>query len=171
MVMTQNRTADNRQIRIGTHKIMRKLFYEIKQLTERVVLYLHRNMSGVENDTMLVIIYIRRILESPSASVNRYGYDSVILPCRMIDPARITFIFHAEKTLRIAALLRVFCRRNRFRVLLRFGKINGNIQITVLRRCNPFLVFFDAVSSDIIRVLAQLIEIIRRFLRALFILC
>ncbi len=142
---------------------MRKLLYKVKQLAEGVVLNLHGNMLRVEHDTMLIIIYIRRILKSPLAAVYGHGNDPVVLSRRMIYPSRITFILPTKQTFRITALLCILCRRNRFRIFFRFGEVDGDIQIAVLCRGHPLLILLNAVAPDIIRILTQLIKIIRGF--------
>ncbi len=139
---------------------MRKLLYKIKQLTECIVFNFHRNMFGVKHNTVFIIIYIRRILESPSAAIDRHRYYSMILPCRMVNTTRISFILNTEQAFRITALFRALRCGNRLGIFLRFRQINRNIQITVFRRSNPFLVFLDTIPSDIVRILTEFIEII-----------
>ena len=118
MVMAKNRTAHNRKVCVGPHKIMRKLLYKVKKFHVCIMLNLHRNMPAVEHDAVLIVVHIRRILKSPLISLNCDWNDSVILPCWMIYPAGIALIFHAELTLRITALLCIFSRRNRLGILL-----------------------------------------------------
>ena len=109
---------------------------------------------------MFIIIHVRRVLEPPSAAVYGHRDNPVILSGRMVDPSCITFILHAQKAFGITALLRIFGCRNGFRIFLRLGEIDGDIQISILGRRNPFLILFDTVTSDIIRILTQLVEII-----------
>ena len=78
----------------------------------------------------------------------------MILSGRMIHAACITFIFFAEKALRITALLSSLGCSNGFRVFLRLAQINRDVDITVLGRSNPFDVLSYTVSSYIIRILA-----------------
>ena len=73
---------------------MRKLLYKIEKLTEGIVLNLHGYMLTVKYDTMLIIVNIRRILESPGALIYFHRDNSMILSCRMIYPSCIAFIFH-----------------------------------------------------------------------------
>lgn len=40
----------------------------------------HRRMLGVHDDGVLVVVDIRRILESPRLAVDRHGHDAQILP-------------------------------------------------------------------------------------------
>ena len=81
---------------------MRELLYKIKQLAEGIVIDLHRHMLSVKHDTVLIVIYIRRILESPLTSLNSDRDDPMVLSGRMVQSACIAFIFAAELTLRIA---------------------------------------------------------------------
>ena len=100
--MAEDRTPNNRQICIGAYEIMRKLLYKRKQLLKGLMLDLHWNMLAVKYDAVLIVIYIRRILESPLTSLNSDRDDPVVLSGRMVQSACIAFIFAAELTLRIA---------------------------------------------------------------------
>ena len=57
---------------------MRELFDKIKQLDKGLALDLHRSMFSVEHDTVLIVVDIRRILESPLAVIDRDRKDAVI---------------------------------------------------------------------------------------------
>lgn len=148
---------------------MRELLYEIKQLTEGRMLNLHRHMLRVKYDAVLIIIYIRRILESPRSIIDCDRNNPVILPCRMINTSRISFIFRAKKTFRIASGFYIPCRGNCFWIFFRFGQIDGNINLTVWTVYLPLLILLYAISADIIAVLTQFIKIIGCFLWAFFI--
>ena len=100
---------------------MRELLYKIKELAKRGMLDFHRNMLRIKNDAMLIVIYIRRILEAPLHTAYFNRNDSVILSCRMIYSACIAFILDTKLTLRIAGLERIFRRRNGLGVFFRFG--------------------------------------------------
>ena len=154
MVMAQDRTADNGKIGIGTHEIMGKLPYKIKQLAEGVMLNLHRHMPGIEHDAVLIVIDIGRILEAPLAAVDRHRYDAVILSRRMVHPSRIALVLLAEKALRIAGLLCILRSSNRLGVLFGLGKVDRDVEIAVFRRSNPLLIPADSVSADIVGVTA-----------------
>ena len=59
MIMTQDRSTDDRKICIRTDKVMRKLRYKIQQLCKSCALNLHRHMLRIEHDAVLVIVDIR----------------------------------------------------------------------------------------------------------------
>ena len=128
-------------------------------------------MLSIKYDTVFVIVYIWRILESPFASIDLDWHDSVVLSCWMIDSSCISFIFHAKLTLWIRTLLCIFRCCDRFRIFLWFGKIDRDIDISVWTIYFPFHIFFDAVSSDIVRILTEFIEKLCCFLRTFFIIC
>ena len=91
----------------------------------------------------------------------------MILSSRVIHPARIAFIFHAELTLRISALRRILCRSNGLRVLFRLGQVDGDINLSVRAVHFPADIFLYPVPTDIIVILTELIESIRSLLRIL----
>ena len=157
MIVAEDRTTNNRQICIGTHEIMRELLYKGKQLLEGLMLDLHWNMLAVKYDTMLVVIYIWRILESPFVTAYLDRNDSVVLSCRMIYPACIAFILDTELTLWITALLCHFGCGDRLGIFLRLGEIDRNIHLAIFCISLPLHVLLNTVSPDIIGVLAECI--------------
>ena len=113
---------------------MRELLYKIKQLAEGRMLNPHRYMLRIKYDAMLIVIYIRRILESPLAAIDGHRNDAVVLAGGMIHTACITFIFTAQQAFRITGL---FCQlrcSNSLGILLRLGQVDGNVQIAVFGR-------------------------------------
>ena len=153
MIMTQDGTSHNRKVCIGTDKVMRKQFDEIKQLDKCGTLNLHRNMLIIEQNTMFIIINIRRILEAPRTVIDRQRNRPVILSCRMIDSSCVPHIFLAEQTLWITALFRLFCCGYRLRIFLRLGEINRNINITINAWGFPPYILLNPITADIISIL------------------
>ena len=133
---------------------MGELFYKIKQFAESAMLNFHGNMLRIKHNTVLIIVYIGRILEAPAAVLNRHRNYTVILSCRMVDTSGISFILHTQQAFGISALLCIFSRRNGFRIFLRFGKVYGNIHFSVRGLCFPFYIFYNPVTADIVAVLA-----------------
>ena len=74
--------------------------------------------------------HIRRILESPRSIIDCDRNNPVVRPCRMINTSRISFIFRAKKTFRIASGFYIPCRGNCFWIFFRFEQIDGNINLT-----------------------------------------
>ena len=110
-------------------------------------------MFAVKYDAVFVVINVRRILESPAASLDRDRDDAVVLSCRMVGTSGIAFVFHAELTFWIGSGFRFSCSGNRFRIFFRFGKIDRNVKCAVFGFDCPFSIFFDAVAADIVTVL------------------
>ncbi len=127
-------------------------------------------MLSVKHDTMLVIIYIRGILESPSAVIDRNRNNSVILPCRMVQASRIPLVLHTEQTLGITDRFCILRRRNRLGILFRLGKVDGNVNLSIRGIYLPLHILFHTVTADIITVLAEFIVVIRCILRGNLIL-
>ena len=169
MIVAQNGTAHNGKIRIGTHKIMGKLFYKVKQLCKGGTFNLHGHMLAVKHDAVLIIIYIGRILEIPAAVIDRNRNDPVILSGRMIQPSCISLVFTAQQTFGVRGLLRQLSCGNGLGIFLRLGQVDCNIQIAVLRFHHPFAVLHYAVTADIVCILAEFVVEIRSFYRILLI--
>ena len=144
---------------------MRELFYKIKQFGKCRPVDLHRNMLSVKYDAVLIVIYIRRILESPFSSVDSDGDDPVVLSGRMIQTSGIAFILHTELTLGIAVVLRIFGRGNSLWILLRLGQVDGNVDLAIWRIHLPLHVLLHPVAADVVTVPAEFIIICCRLLR------
>ena len=148
---------------------MRKQFYKIKQLDKRVSLDLHRCMFTVKYNTVFIVINIWRILKAPRTVIDRDRDNSVIFSCRMIYSSCVTFILRTKQTFRVTTGFHKFGSCDGFRIFFRFGKVDGDIDLTIFTVYCPLLIFFYTVASDIVAVLTQFIKIIRRFLRIFFI--
>ena len=96
MVVAQNRTADNRQVRVASERVVRKLRDEIQKPFERGATDFHRRVLGIENDAMLVVVDIRRILQAPFFARQFNRNDSVILARRVIYSAGVAFVFQTQ---------------------------------------------------------------------------
>ena len=169
MFMRQNRSADNREIRIRSDKVMRELPDKVKQLFKRAAVNLHRHMLRVEHNTVFIIVDIRRVLKAPVPARDPDRNHAVIFPCRMIRSAGISDILIAELTLRIGRLGRIARRGDCPRVLLRLGQVDRDVEIPVLRGRQPPHILCDPVPSDIIGVLTERIIPVRRLTRAFLI--
>ena len=157
MVVAQDRSAHDRQVRVGSQEVVRESLDKVKQLAERVVVDRHGNMAGVEHDAVLVVVNIRRILESPGISLDRDRDDPVVFSGRVVHSAKISLVLHAELALGIAALRRVPGRCDRLGVLLGLGEVDRDIQLAVLSLRLPPSVLFDPVSADVVRISRKVI--------------
>ena len=144
---------------------MGELLHKVKQLDKRCLVNLHRHMLSVKHDTMLVIVHIRGILEAPAAVIDGNRNNPVVLPGRMIQTSGIPFILHTEQTFRVTDRFRILRRCNRLGILLRLGKVDGDVNLTIRRIHLPLHILFHTVTPDIIAVLTESIIVIRSLLR------
>ena len=94
--MTQYGTAHDRKIGIGADKVMRELPHKVKQPRESLFVYFHGNVSAVEDNAVLIVIDIGRILEKPAFCAEIERNNAVVRPARMTYPAGIALVFKAE---------------------------------------------------------------------------
>ena len=144
-------------------------FDEIKKLFESIAVDLHWNMLSVEYDAVLVIVYIRGVLESPRVILNCDRDDSVVLTSRMIKASCISFVFHTELTFWIGRGFCFSCCCNRFWIFLWFGKIDRNVNFSIRAVHFPFLILLYTITANIVAVLAQFVKIICCFLRIILV--
>ena len=170
MLMRQNGAAYNREVRIGADRVVREHLNKLKQTDKGIVLNLHRHMIAGQYDAMLIVINIRAVLHVPLLPGKCQRKKTDVLSCRMIQSSRIAHILRAEKALGILLLLLVQSSRNRLGILLRLGKIDGDVKLSVTGLRHPFAILPDPVGADIITVAGKLVKIICGLLRALLIL-
>ena len=127
---------------------MGELGNEIKKLCKNRTVDLHGSMLSVEDDTMLVIVRIGRILNEPGASVDGQGNDPMILAGGRIETSRVSFVFPTKKALGVGGLGGFLCGGDGFGILFRLGKVNRNIQIAVFRMGNPFQILGNPITAD-----------------------
>ena len=80
----------------------------------------------------------------------------------MRNGSRIADVFDAKQAFRVTGSLLELCRRDVSGVFLGLREVDGNFQLAVFRVGDPVLILCDAVAADVVAVLTQLIEIIRR---------
>ena len=109
MVMGKNRAANNRQVGVASDYVVRKKLYKVKKIAESFRADFHRLMLVAKDNAVLVVIDIRRILKPEHSSVQLNRNDSVGLARGMVYASCIAFVFLAQKTGWITALLCVAC--------------------------------------------------------------
>ncbi len=87
----------------------------------------------------------------------------------MVKAPRVALILGAEQAPGIAVLLLRQRRRDGLRILLRLGEVDRDVHVAVCGLCDPLPVLCDPVRPDIVAVSRELIEVVRRLFRALFI--
>ena len=171
MLMRQDRTADDRKIRIGADRIMREEGDELEKPLKCMNVDLHRDVLSREDDAVLIVVDVRGVLHEPVFSVESERDQADRLACRVVETAGVADIFRAEQAARISVLLLRERSCDRPRILLGLREIDRDVEFTVARLCDPFSVFLNAVCADIVGIAAYFIEIIGRLLRALLIEC
>ena len=166
MLMAEDGAAHNWKVCVGADEIVRQHCHKIQQLLKAGPVNAHRRMLRAQADAVLIVIHIGRILQIPAFAAERHGNEAVILPRRMVHPSGVALIFRAELALWIPGLRRELCRRNGARVLLWLREVDRDIQRTVLSLVDPLLILCNAVAADIIRILTEFIEPVRRLPRA-----
>ena len=157
VLMAQNRAANNGQVGIGAHKVMREGLDKVQQLFKCGLIDLHGNMLGIENDTMLVVINVGTILQTPGLIADGNRHDPMIGTGGMVHPSCITLILHTQLALGVSRLGGVLGSSNGFRVLLRFAQIDGDIQLAIFALILPAHILLDAITADVVGVTGEFI--------------
>jgi hypothetical protein len=108
---------------------------------------------AIQNDTVLIVVNIGRVLKIPIAAGDRERDQTVILPGRMVNSASISLIFHAESAFGIAAAFGFSGSCDGGRVFFRLRQIDCDIKQTVRGLRFPFQILFDTIPPDIIGIL------------------
>ena len=160
MVVAQDRAAHDGQIRVGPRRIVGELAHEIQKLHKGVLVDLHRDMLFIEDNAVLIVIYVGRILQEILLSVQADGDNPVVLPGRMAEMARVALVFPAQQAAGIAAFFRLARLRDVPGILLRLGQVDGDVDGAVLGVRHPFLILRDTVPADIVGRLAEGVVIV-----------
>ena len=171
MVVAQNRAADNGQICVGAEEVVRKLLREVQQAPKRRVRDAHGRMRCIQDNAVLVIIDIRRVLQIPVAAIQLQRNDAVVLPGRVVHAARIALVFRAKSAFRVAGLRRVFGSGDGARVLFGLGQVDRDVERSVFAIIRPLLVLRNTVTPDIVSILTEAVEPVSCFARRDFIEC
>ena len=166
VVVRENRTAHDGQIRVGTEEIVGKPVHEIEQPLKRAPVDAHGDVLLVEHDAVLVVIQVRRILQIPGLAAQRQRDHPVVLPGGKADAARVAGVFDAQHALGIGRLRRTALGGDIPRVLFRLGQVDGDLQPPGGGILHEAGVPDDAVHLDVVHVAAQLVEVFRGGLRA-----
>ena len=167
MFVGQYAAAHNGQVRVRPKEIVGELLHKGKQLIEHSPVNDHGRVPGVHDDAVLIIINVGRILEAPELAVHHYRHDPQVLPRRVGNGSRIAHVFGAEQTLGVTGGLFQLRRRDVPGVFFRFGQVDGDLQLPVFGLRRPALVLRDAVAADVVAVLTEGVEVVRRRLGGL----
>ena len=163
VVMREDRTADDGKIGIRAEEIVRELLNEIKLTDEGVAVDLHRHVLTGENDAVLVIIYVGRVLHEPLCTGKPCGNQAKRLTGGTAGIACITLILGAEQALWISALRQQLCGCNRTGILFGLGEVDGDVDRAVVSVGRPLHVLCHAIGTNVVAVAAELVKIVGRF--------
>ena len=108
MLVGENGSPYNGQIRIGTNKIVWELLQKIKQLFKHGPVDHHLHMPAVKQNAMLMIVPIGRVLEEPLLLLDLHRNRPEILSCRMGQMPRKAHVFQAQLTLGVCCGFLIF---------------------------------------------------------------
>ena len=165
MLMGQDRTADDRQVRVGSDEVVRQDLDELKQPAEGHWIDLHRHMILFQQDAVLLIVGVRAVLQIPVLALQMHRDLSQVLPCRMIEASRVAHVFRAKQALRIARALHSQQLGDHARILLRLGEVDRDLHVAVAARGFPVQILLDPLRHHIVVGAGEMVEIFGSFLR------
>ena len=127
MLVIENGAAHDGQRRIAPDKVIWQKVDKIEKFIGRAFVYLHGNVPLIDDDAVLVVIRIRRILHEPPFPAEREP-DGAQIPARSRRPLK-PFVLLTERARGIFVPLG--CGEkfgNVFVVLFRFGKVYSDLQ-------------------------------------------
>ncbi len=164
VVVAQDGAADDGQVRVRAEEVVRELSDEVEEFPERGPVDLHGHMLAVQDDAVLVIVNVGRVLETPVALIDGDRDDAVVLPRRVVHASGIALVLEAQLALRVRALLRGLGGRDVSRVLLRLREVDGDVDVPEFTGHAPADVLRDPGGPDVVGVLAELVEPVGRLL-------
>ena len=145
---------------------MGKRLHEIQQLFKGRPVDLHGHVLGIEDDAVLIVVNVGRVLQAPRFAADRDGDNAVVCPGGVVHAPGIALVLPAQLALGVGRLRSVFRRGNGLGVLLGLAQIDGDVHFAILAFVLPAHIFRDAVASDVVGVTAELVVPVRGLLRA-----
>jgi len=170
VVMGENGAAHNRQVRVGTHKVVRQGVDKVEQARHVLAINMHGPMLRAHGDAVLFKVRIRAILQAPALSPQLDGNNSQVLAGRVRaqrargGATRIPFVAHAQ----LAGGIRLNIRGTRkgcgdiARILFRLGEVDGDFKVAPPCGRGPGDIARDSAAADVTRIAAQTVEPVGR---------
>ena len=169
MLVAQDRTADDRQIRVGADKIVRELRHKVEQLVKHRGVDHHWYMLFVKHDAVLVIVAVGRILQIPRLPVDLDRYGTEILTGRVVLISCKSHIFRAKLTFWIRGRFARACLGDIARIFFGLRAVDGDVQHAVVGIAFPLHILGDSSGAYIVGLLADVIIPVGRLFRRFFI--
>ena len=167
VIVRENRSTNNRQVGIGANKVVGESVHKVKEIDERLVINVHRNVIRVHSNAMLVEVRVWTVLESPTMLIEFNGDDAKVLPGRMSARARrsaasgVALVIQTELACRVLlarSVLSCFSCCNLTRIFFWFGEVDGNLKVSPGSWCSPGDVSSNGTSSDVTGIAAERVE-------------
>ena len=158
--MRQDGAADDGQIGVRAQEVVGEMLHKIKQAAEALAGNLHRHMLALEYDAVFVVVGIGGVLQIPTLSAQRQGHDAMVLAGGKARTACVAWVFHAEHALGIARLFGVALCGDIAGILLRLGKVDGDLQFAAGGIVQEGHVLCDAIHANVIHIPAKIVKIL-----------
>ena len=161
MLMREYAAADNRKICVRADEIMRKHIDKIKHFREGGRIDLHWTVFFAEDYTVLGIVGIRRILQTPLLTAELEWNYPKILARRPVMISAKALVLNTEHA---SGIIRRSLRGRRYvtRVLFGLGQVYGYVHRTVFRCGRPAKIACYTVGADIIYIAAEIVKPVGR---------
>ena len=167
VIMREDRSTHNRQVGIRANKVVGESIHKVKEIDERLVINVHRNVIRVHSNAMLIEVRVWTVLESPTMLIEFNGDDAQVLPSRMSTRARrsaasgVALVIQAELAcgvLLARSVLSCFSCCNLTRVFFWLGEVDGDLKVSPGSWRSPGNVSGNGASSDIACIAAKSVE-------------
>ena len=167
VIVREDRSTHNRQVGIRANKVVGESVHKVKEIDERLVINVHRNVIRVHGNAVLVKVRVWTVLESPTMLIEFNGDDAQVLPSRMSTCTRrsaasgVALVIQAELAcgvLLARSVLSCFSCCNLTRIFFWLGEVDGNLKVSPGSWCSPGDVSSNGTSSDIAGIAAERVE-------------
>ena len=167
VIMREDRSTHNRQVGIRANKVVGESIHKVKEVDERLVINVHRNVIRVHSNAMLIEVRVWTVLESPTMLIEFNGDDAQVLPSRMSTRARrsaasgVALVIQAELAcgvLLARSVLSCFSCCNLTRVFFWLGEVDGDLKVSPGSWRSPGNVSGNGASSDVASITAECVE-------------
>ena len=166
MVVDEDGPADDRQVGVRADEVVRKERDEFEQTRKIPAVDVHGLVRAVQNDAVLVVVDIGRILQRPGLGAERERDEAVVLPRGEAGTAGIALVFGAEQTGGDAPrALPLEGGGDVLRVFFGLREVHGDLERAKLCVRHPLRILGREVGADVAGGDPQRVVVVRGLLR------
>ena len=164
VLVREDGAAHDGQVGVRADRVVREHPHELEQPLEGHAVDPHGHVLLGEDDAVLVVVHVGRVLHEPPLPRQLQGDEANGLTGGIVETPGVALALTAEQAARIGVRLPVEGGGYRARVLLGLREVDRDVEVTVAGVRHPLAVAGDAIGADVVGVERELVEVVGRLL-------